>query len=189
MINWFKKHVRERISEKQLVKKIQSGDKDAFGTLYLTYLDRIYRYIFFRVNQNTFIAEDLTEMVFVKALEHIKTFSLKKGTIQSWLYRIAHNTVLDHYKTYKTSATVKEETFAVEEIDALENELDTKQQVEKVLTAMKKLTEEQREVITLRFVEGLSHKQISFIVNKQEDAIRAIQYRGLQTLKKKLKIK
>lgn len=187
MINWFKKHIRERISEEQLIKKIQNGDKDAFGTLYLTYLDRIYRYIFFRVNQNTFIAEDLTEMVFVKALEHIKTFSIKRGTVQAWLYRIAHNTVLDHYKTYKVTAKVQEATIAVDEIDALEEELDTKQQIERVLAAMKKLTEEQREIITLRFVEGLSHKQISFIVNKQEDAIRAIQYRGLQTLKKHLK--
>ena len=60
MINWFKKHVVERLSEEQLIHKVHKGDKEAFGNLYLLYLDRIYRYIFFRVNQEKHTAEDLT---------------------------------------------------------------------------------------------------------------------------------
>jgi RNA polymerase sigma-70 factor (ECF subfamily) len=184
MINWFKKNVTNRISEEQLIRNVQNGDKEAFGKLYLTYLDRIYRYIFFRVNQDKQAAEDLSEVTFMKAFQSIEKFSLDKGTFQSWLYRIAHNTVLDHYKAFKAMGRVQEDTASVESMKVIEEELDTKQQIESVLAAMKKLTDEQREVITLRFVEGLSHKQIAFVLNKQEDAIRAIQYRGLQSLKK-----
>lgn len=180
MINWFK----NRFSEQELIRKVQNGDKEAFGKLYLTYLDRIYRYVFFRVNQEKPIAEDLTESIFVKALQHIEKFTSDKGTFQAWLYRIAHNTLLDHYKTYKVTVRVEENTAAVQMIETLEEEIDTRQKMDTVLKAMKQLTDEQQEVISLRFIEGLSPKEISFIVNKHEDAVRAIQYRGLQTLKK-----
>lgn len=186
MITWFKKHLINRTSEDQLIKKIQNGDKEAFGILYLTYLDRIYRYIFFRVNQDKETAEDVCEVTFMKALKNIDSFSFEKGTFQAWLYRIAHNTVLDHYKSFKAEPRVAEDTAAVEPMVALEEELDAKQQLQAVLAAMKKLTAEQREVIMLRFVDGMSHKQIAYVLDKQEEAVRAIQYRGLQMLKRLL---
>jgi RNA polymerase sigma-70 factor (ECF subfamily) len=188
MINWLRKFVVKRVPEEQLIHKIQNGDKEAFGNLYLTYLDRIYRYVFFRVNQDKHTAEDLTEIIFIKAMQHIKKFEQEKGTFQSWLYRISHNTVLDHYKTYKATTHMQENTVAIEVIEKLEDELDTKQKIAKVMEEMKSLTPEQRNIIILRFIEGLSHREIAFITNKKEDAIRAIQYRGLQKLKKRVRL-
>jgi len=186
MIHWFRKHVTKRLTEQQLIKKVQNGDNEAFGSLYLIYLDRIYRYIFFRVNQHKQIAEDLTETIFIKAMQNIGSFTTEKGNFQSWLYRIAHNTVIDHYKTYKQTAPIHENTMTVDQIGSLEKDLDTKIEFEKVTKALQHLTKEQREVITLRFVEDLPHKQIAYIVGKQEEAVRAIQYRAMQTLRKHL---
>lgn len=187
MINWFKRNVVKRLSEEQLIAKVQNGDKEAFGNLYLMYLDRIYRYIFFRVNERKPIAEDLTEMVFIKAMQHISNFTSEKGNFQSWLYRIAHNTVIDYYKTYKQTAPIQENTATMDQIGSLEEALDTKNQIENVVKAMQQLTDEQHEVITLRFIDELPHKQIAYIVGKHEDAVRAIQYRALQTLRKHMK--
>jgi RNA polymerase sigma-70 factor (ECF subfamily) len=184
MINWFKRHVVTRLSEEQLIYKIHHGDKEAFGNLYLIYLDRIYRYIFFRVNQEKQTAEDLTETVFIKAMNNIGTFSTEKGSFQSWLYKIAHNTVIDHYKTYKQTMMMREHTVSYDQIEKLEETLDIKNQFHFVIEAMASLTDEQREVIILRFIEDLSPKQIAYIVSKHEDAVRAIQYRALQTLRK-----
>jgi RNA polymerase sigma-70 factor (ECF subfamily) len=173
-------------SEEQLIQKVRDGDKEAFGNLYLMYLDRIYRYIFFRVNQEKATAEDLTEMVFIKAMQHIDRFTTEKGTFQSWLYRIAHNTVIDHYKTYKQTTGMQEHTIAHDQIGVLEERLDIQNQIAHVTKAMQSLTDEQREVLILRFIEDLSPKEIAFIVDKHEDAVRAIQYRALQTLRKHL---
>src|SRR5439155_995614 len=104
----------------------------------------------------------------------------------SWLYRIAHNTVLDHYKTYKAANRIQDHTVSVEAIEELEEALDTRQKIAAVMTAMNQLTSEQQGVLTLRFIEGLSPREIAYIINKHEDAVRAIQYRGLKNLKKKL---
>jgi RNA polymerase sigma-70 factor, ECF subfamily len=186
MINWFKKNVVQRLSEEQLISKIQHGDKEAFGKLYLIYLDRIYRYVFFKVNHDKHIAEDITEIIFIKAMQHINTFLPDQGTFQAWLYRIAHNTVLDHYKTYKTANRIQENTASVEAIEKLEEEIDTRQKLAAVMNAMRELTEEQQSVLSLRFIEGLNPREIAYITNKHEDAVRAIQYRALKTLKKKL---
>jgi RNA polymerase sigma-70 factor (ECF subfamily) len=186
MINWFKKNVVQRLSEEQLIKKVQQGDKEAFGELYLIYLDRIYRYIFFRVNLDKATAEDLSESVFIKAMQHIGTFTTEKGNFQAWLYRIAHNTVIDHYKSYKQTTSLQEHTVSHDQIETLEEALDIKNQIENVTKAMKHLTDEQREVIILRFIEDLPPRQIALIVDKHEDAVRAIQYRALQTLRKQL---
>src|SRR3989344_1240602 len=89
------------VSESRLLKKAVKGDKESFGLLYKKYLDLIYRYIYFRVGSSKFEAEDLTQNVFFKAWDKIRNNGFKSDGVNSsfkaWLYRIAHNTVIDYY--------------------------------------------------------------------------------------------
>src|SRR3989338_10018248 len=86
----------------RLVLKIQQGDHDAFATLYDIFIDPIYRYVYYRVNQND--AEDLTEVVFLKVWENILQYKKQKSTFAAWIFRIAHNLVVDHYRATKDRA-------------------------------------------------------------------------------------
>lgn len=188
MINWFKKQVRvlEQLSEYHLLQKIQKGDKEAFGELYLHYLNHIYRYIFFRVNQNKQQAEDLTQTVFFKAWQGIENFTTDKGNFRAWLYRIAHNVVIDYYKTAKANSRVTEEIMDSKTMEDLENQLDNESQLKNIFEAVDILTDEQKTIITMKFVDGFSNSEIADILDRDEGAIRALQYRGLQRIRKLL---
>src|SRR5258708_3815974 len=188
MISWLTKRAQifKQRTEYRLLQKTQKGDKDAFGKLYLHYLDSMYRYIFFRVNQQQEIAEDLTQTVFTKAWQHIATFHPKKGNFRAWLYKIAHNTIVDYYKTQKVHSHIVEEIVSDETVADIEKKIDHEQTMTTVLEAMNLLSDEQKIVISLKFIEGFSNGEIADITDKNEDAVRAIQYRGLQTLRKVL---
>ena len=185
MIGWLKKqaHVLEQLSEHRLIEKVKQGDKEAFGQLYLHYLDSIYRYIFFRVNQEKPVAEDLTQTVFFKAWQGIENFRTEKGNFRAWLYRIAHNCVLDYYKIHKPAGRVDENVADGKTIETLEEQLDTKDRIEKIKRALERVTDEQKTVIILKFIDGFSNQEIAKIVGKHEDAVRALQYRGLERLR------
>ncbi len=189
MISFLKKQIQvlEQFSEHRLIQKIQKGDKEAFGKLYLSYLDKIYRYIFFHVSQKREIAEDLTQTVFFKAWQSIDNFTTEKGNFRAWLYRIAHNTVVDYYKTQKIHMRVVEEKLIDEPLTDVEEHIDHKWSMQEVVIALETLTDEQKTVITLKFIEGFSNQEIANIMDKHVDAIRAMQYRGLQSLRKILK--
>ncbi len=164
-----------------LVQKAQRGSKEAFGKLYELYVEKIYRYIFFRVNQDKHTAEDITEVVFIRAWEKLHMF--RKGSFQAWLYTIARNAVIDHYRSDKPTAMLHENI--AEETDH-EEKVFLSIEVEKVMKSMQKLTEEQQEIITLKFINDMSNKEIAKILKKKEDAIRALQYRALQALREEL---
>ncbi len=190
MISWLKKKIYNlgAISEVRLVQKVQAGDKEAFGKLYLKYLDSIYRYIFFRVNQDKQQAEDLTETVFMKALQNINKFNRPNGNFRAWLYGIAHNTVIDHYRTNKNHTSLENSPTEPSSIDNTEIILDTEQKFQSVLQAMNILTDEQKTVLMLRFIEEVPNNEIAQILGKNEDAVRALQYRGLKTLRQHIKV-
>lgn len=164
-----------------LVGKAQQGDKEAFGKLYELYVDKIYRYIFFRIGQERQKAEDITEIVFVRVWEKLDTF--KTGNFQAWVYAIARNALIDHYRKDKPEAILHENI--AEEKDH-EEQVFLSLEIERVMQAMKKLTEEQQEVLTLKFINDMSYKEIAKILGKREDAVRAMQYRALQALREEL---
>jgi len=171
-------------SDKLLVHKAKRGDKEAFGKLYLKHLDSIFRYIFFRVNQDSQQAEDLTEIVFFKTWEKLESFDEQGVGFRAWIYKIAHNTVIDYYRESKQNVQLNE--AIPDESQNVEEKVLQESESKNLLRAIKQLSEEQQEVITMKFIEGMSNKEISKILNKNKDAIRALQYRALKVLKQLL---
>lgn len=159
-----------------------SGDAEAFASLYQSYVDRVYRFIFFRVGESR-LAEDLTSQTFLKAWESLGRYQIRGLPFAAWLFRIARNKVIDNYRVSKE--TVSLEAALLTQPDPhgkVDEKVEGHLEVEQLRVALRRLTEEQRQVLTLKFIEGLSTKEISQIMGKQEGAIRALQMRGLQAL-------
>ncbi len=173
-----------------LVEKARAGDKDAFEQIYRMYMQPIYRYIYFQVKSRE-EAQDLTAEVFTKAFEKIGTFKDQGFPVSSWLYKIARNAIIDNWKRKKpinlSQIDNSENRFAEPEIDYSES-IDNEVEVKKLKLAMENLSEDQREVITLKYIDDLKTAQIAKVTGKTEQAVRAAIYRGLIELKKQLKI-
>lgn len=173
--------------EQSLVRQAQAGDSQAFATLYEEYFDRVYRYIAVRVGNQT-EAEDLTQQVFLKCLESIGGFRWRGAPFASWLFRVAHNVVIDHYRQASRRQTLPLDEFIVAD-ESPEELVDFKLEVEEVKRAIARLTDAQRQVIALRFASGLSISESARAMGKSEGAIKALQHSALQALKRILRTK
>jgi RNA polymerase sigma-70 factor (ECF subfamily) len=166
--------------EKQLVERAAQHDPKAFGKLYEIYSDKIYNYLYFKTMQRN-EAEDLTAVVFLKAWEAIGNFRWQGYPFSTWLYRIAHNQLIDHYRTRRV----------VLPLDAAENReasdepfehVERASRLAQIREALKSLTYDQQRVVTLRYFEGYSICEIAKIMGKAPDAVRAMQHRALRGL-------
>jgi RNA polymerase sigma-70 factor (ECF subfamily) len=171
-----------KVDEAELVRRAVGGDAGAFGDLYVRYLDQIYRYVFYKVGEEK-RAEDLTEQVFLGAWEAIEGYESRGFPFSSWLYRIAHNTVVDHYRTEKDERPLDSVAFTLAD-DSLgpEETVMRRREVSQLLEALTHLSEEKQELIILRFVEGLSHAQVAQILGKSQEACRVMQHRAIAAL-------
>ncbi len=168
----------------RLVKRATGGDLEAFGELYSIYLDRIYRYVFYQI-KDKMTAEDITEEVFVKAWKAIKSCKGKERTFSSWLYRIAHNQVIDNLRSQRKHLSTEEvESLADDSNPELEAEGNLERQ--ELLASLSCLPQSQKQVIILKFIEGLDNREIEHIMGKSQGAIRVLQMRALSTLRRKL---
>jgi RNA polymerase sigma-70 factor, ECF subfamily len=169
--------------EQKVVERAQKGDSSAFAQIYEEYFDRIYRYIAVRIFDRT-EAEDLTEQVFLKSLESIKSFKWKGSPFSSWLFRIAHNQVVDWQRKMS-----KRQNLPLDDA-ILGGGVDTASAAELNLTmdelrvALSKLTELQRQVIILRFASGLSIAESAKIMGKSDGAVKAMQHSAVVALRK-----
>lgn len=168
--------------ERHLVEQAKSGDAEAFGQLYDACIDRVYRFIFFRVSDVP-TAEDLTSQVFLKAWQSLGRYR-PTGPFLAWLYAIARNTVIDHYRTYKQTVSLDEAAPIAAQDDKLDELVELKFKMSSVQESLQYLTEEQQEVITLKFIAEYDTDQIARRMGKSEGAIRALQMRALQALAK-----
>lgn len=183
----FKQNLLGTIEDKILVQKVRRGSRDAYGKLYMKYLDSIYRYIYFRVNQDKFESEDLTETVFLKAWDHLTNGSFKNENFRAWIYKIAHNTVIDKYRSGSNTIVLNESIAA--DRDTQESDFYKKESEIELLKAVNSLPSDQKQVITLKFIEGLKNEEIAAILDKSNVAVRALQYRALKVLQKRLSLK
>jgi len=169
--------------ETVLVHQAKSGNAEAFGELYDAYVERVYRYIYFRVTDDQ-TTEDLTSQVFLKAWEHLDRYKPGGSPFIAWLYTIARNAVIDFYRTRKQTVPLEEVGALALEEEALDDRMDRQFDVLALRTGMQQLTEEQQQVLTLKFIAKLSTQEVAHMMGKREGAVRALQMRALQTLAK-----
>lgn len=171
------------MNEKELIIKAQNGDSEAFGTLYDLHFTKIYRFIFIKV-KHRHNAEDLSHHVFLSAWKNIGGFKHQGFPFSSWLYKIAANTVIDFYRTTKNHIDIEEvREEKLGESNDLSHALETAMEMERVGEALHKLTDDEQNVIIMKFVNELENKEIAEALEKSEGAIRVIQHRALKRLK------
>jgi RNA polymerase sigma-70 factor (ECF subfamily) len=168
-----------------LVTAAQSGDGEAFGQLYDRYVDVVHRYIAYRVSNHA-LAEDLTSETFLRALRRISSYTWQGRDFGAWLVTIARNLIADHYKSsrYKLELATSDlvEAGAERSADSPEDEVLTGITNTTLFEAVKKLNPEQQECIVLRFLQGMSVAETATILGKNENAIKALQYRAVKSL-------
>ncbi len=169
--------------ERQLVQSAKSGDSEAFAQLYDAYLDRVYRYVYFHVSDDQ-TAEDITAQVFLKAWENLERYQFGNSPFLAWLYTIARNQVIDHYRTRKQSFPIEKIVALPSKDEAVDEQVQVRFDLQAMRDALQFLTEEQQQVLILKFIVGMETREISRQMGKAEGAIRALQMRALQTLSK-----
>lgn len=170
----------------KLVFLSQKGDQEAFAKLYDLFIDPIYRYVYYRVNSSD--AEDLVETVFLKVWENIRQYKAKKRSFSAWIFRVAHNLVVDHYRSFKDK-TFEELNPQMPDQNRQHNPIKTVQNVldnEVLKKALGKLKKQYRDIILYKFVNDLSNMEIAQILDRTEGSLRILQFRALKALKKEL---
>lgn len=171
--------------ERRLVERAKENDEQAFAELYDIYFDKIYRYIAIKIGDRV-EAEDMTQQVFLSALKSISSFEWKNVPFSSWLYRIAHNKIVDHLrKKSKQLVTDIEDTVITDSVDTYKT-TELKMDIEQLSEAMKGLTILQREVISLRFASDMPIAQVAKTMGKTEGAVKALQHSAIRALRKTL---
>jgi RNA polymerase sigma-70 factor (ECF subfamily) len=173
--------------EEQLLAKAYHYDEAALSELYDRYEAKIYSYIYRRTGDQP-VAEDLTGQVFLKMLEAIRNRRAWHSSFSGWLYRIAHNLVIDHYRqrTHQIQVSLEDEPLLPALDDNPVQATELKLDIEQLRSAIARLTDEQAEVIGLRFLEGYSISEVAVMMNKTEGSIKALQYRAVANLRQLL---
>jgi len=163
--------------EARIVQQVIQGDKQAFGQLYEIYADRIFRYLFFRTGTEV-VAEDLMCDVFFKAWAALPEFNLDKkhNNFKAWLYRIAHNTLIDHRRTHKTE-------IPIDQLVELQSVSEKPEEISHLLADLNTLDNLSRQVLIHRFVAGLSHRETAALLGIREANVRVIQFRAIKKMR------
>lgn len=177
--------------ERSWVEQAKAGDPEAFGLLYEKYFDRIYKYVYLKIGDAT-EAEDLTEQVFLKMIEAIHSFQWQGTTFAAWLYRIAHNQVVDtirqHSRRPQTSLEPVVDVMPSEKDDPYQ-QAELSNSVAHLKEAIANLTDLQAQVISMKFGMGLTNAEVAGLLDRTEGAVKALQYSALQNLSKAMALK
>jgi len=166
-----------------VIDRARNGDRAAFAELYDTHVDSVYRYLLYRVREPS-DAEDLASEVFTRAFANIHRYKWQGKSFLAWLYTIARNAVTDRRRRDRPTVEIDNAYGLAAEGPTAHDLAVTGENIEALRGAVKHLTGEQQEVLTLRFVENLSSREVASILGKNEGAIRALQFRALGRLRK-----
>lgn len=168
-----------------LVGRAQAGDRAAAGELYDRLADRVYRFALFRVGRRA-DAEDLVQRIFVKMIESLPRYQSRGIPFEAWFFRLARNSVIDHLRAHRPHQPLE----SLAEVDSgqpgPEESAQLAMEFQQLEAALGELTPVQQEVIAYRFMAGLSPREIGLIIGKREGTVRALQFRGLQALRRVL---
>jgi RNA polymerase sigma-70 factor (ECF subfamily) len=174
--------------EARLIEQAKSGSPEAFARLYDAYVERVSRYIYFRVADGCDM-EDLVSQVFLKAWEHLDRYKMGTSPFIAWLYTIARNLVIDHYRMKRNNLSFEEAIAFPSELEMPDETAQTKFDLEAMRDGLQALSKDQQQALVLKYIAGLPNDSIAKIMNKQEGTVRGLQMRGLQTLAKYMKEK
>ena len=169
------------MQEREYILAFQNWDFDAFGEIYETYIDQIFVFVL-RKTSDREVAEDLTSQVWMKAMKGLSNFSEQEGaSFKSWIYRIAHNTVIDHYRVQRQQVdldAIWEIGISVDIVKCI----DDSNKLEEVRQFLWELKPIEKEIVLLRVWDELSYKEIAEITGKKEDNCKQIYKRSLEKI-------
>lgn len=170
-----------------VLKDAIAGDANAFGILYEYYIDRIYNYVYYRTG-NKDDAEDLTERVFIKAMEHINNYKDYGLPFSAWLYRIAHNLVANWHRdnSRRKEIPLDERIVVNSQSEFPENELVHLEEREYLMRIIRNLPDDRQQLLILKFVNHLSNAEIGEILGRTEGAIKSLYHRTLLSLREEI---
>jgi RNA polymerase sigma-70 factor (ECF subfamily) len=169
--------------EVKLIQQAKQGDPAAFAKIYDRHQPAVYRYVLYRV-ADVATAEDLTGEVFVRMVEKIDRFTYRGRPLLSWLYTIARNLVADHYRQSETSPLEDHVFVSAASTPSLDETVERRLNQQRLIAAISRLTEDQRMVILLKFVEGFDNKSTAQMLGKSVLAVKALQHRALAALQR-----
>lgn len=173
---------RQTIAEVALIRLAQDGDPEAFGGLYRLHLDAVYRYVYSRIGE-TVEAENLTQATFLKAWRAMGGYRQRQVPFRGWLYRIAHNTIIDHYRTCRRSDCRLEDVHLVDTSNVPEEGLISRERQEALRKALVRLRPVYQQVLTLRFLNGLDYPETAEVLGRNVNTVRVLQFRALEALR------
>lgn len=169
--------------EARLIQRAKEGDPTAFAEIYDQQQPAIYRYIFYRVG-DVATAEDLTSEVFVRLVERIDHFTYRGRPLLAWLYTIARNLITDYRRRAGQAAMLPLDEQLVAEGGNMEQAAERRLAQRWLAAALTHLTEDQRQVIILRFIEGLDSAEVARMLGKSVGAVKSLQHRALAALRR-----
>lgn len=172
--------------DRELVRRAQQRDRSAFAEIYERYHSTIYTHIYYRIGDAS-TAEDLAGDVFVRVVENIDSFVYRGRPLLTWLYTIARNVVIDHQRRAGLAVMLPLDEPVKNGGEDVERAVELAFSRRRLAAALEHLTDEQRNVIILRFIEGRSLQEAAEIVGKSVGAVKALQHRALQNLRQVLR--
>jgi RNA polymerase sigma-70 factor, ECF subfamily len=170
----------------EVIQRAQEGDAATIELIYQRFQISIYRYLFYKFGDKH-TAEDLTSEVFIRMLRGLNKYTPTTSSFQAWLYQIARNISIDHYRKVNSEKIVPLEDGLKTQEPTPDEAADRNMRINELQRALKKLTEDQREVIILRFIADMPIAEVAGLINKSEDAVKGLQRRALIALREVLK--
>ncbi len=165
-----------------VIARAQRGSPEETGMLYSHYHQSIYRYLFYRTGDPQ-TAEDLTADVFLKMVQALPSYRFETTPFQAWLFQVARNLAIDHYRRTNAHPVVAIDENLDSEDHDLDHQVEVRLSSANLTRALVRLEETQRDVVLLRFIEGLPIAEAALVLHKSEDAVKALQRRGLKALR------
>jgi RNA polymerase sigma-70 factor (ECF subfamily) len=165
-----------------LIRQATEGDEAVMSALYERYRDGVFRYLYYRVGDRH-TAEDLTSEVFERMLRFIGSFKPPSSSFQAWLYQIARNLAIDHSRRMKVRNHLSLEEELIDQTNDIDTTVERRLNSETLAKALRKLPEEQRDVILMRFVSGMPIAETAQALHKSENAVKGLQRRALIALR------
>ena len=168
-----------------LIARAQNGDEAAFDGLYARFQRTVFRFLYYRVG-DVAGADDLTADVFLRVARALPGYRRQRASFQAWLLQIARNLSIDHYRRARSRPQEPLDERMASDGDDLDQVAERRLTHARLRAALETITEEQREVIVLRFVAGCSTAEVATVIGKSETAVKALQRRGLEALRARL---